>query len=121
MVIRYNKPPSQRQLQVAEEIRHALCEIFIRNELSHPFFEKYVLTISQVRISPDLKLATAFVVIPLDLDEKQLLKMLNDISSSIKKLLSKKVKLRVMPTIRFAGDSAFNSGYEVDAILKNLK
>jgi len=80
MVYRYNKPPTQRQLQVAESIKHVISEMFLRNELSHPFFEQNIITVSEARISPDLKLVTVFISAADEIDISKLLKLLNEIS-----------------------------------------
>jgi len=56
------KAPSQRQLKVGETIRHALAEIFARGEIVDEVLDQYSLTVSEVRMTPDLKLATAFVL-----------------------------------------------------------
>jgi ribosome-binding factor A len=121
MVYRYSKAPSQRQLKVSEEIRHALSDVLIKNELSHPFFEKHIITVSQVRISQDLKMATAFMAFPKELDENALLKMFNEIAPTFRKLITKKINLKFSPEIRFTLDESIKTGSEVDEILQKLK
>jgi ribosome-binding factor A len=120
MVLRYHKEPSQRQLQVSEEIRRAISEVFIRNELSDPFFDKVMVTVSVVRISQDLKIATVFLALPKEADPKPILKALNEIAKPIRSLMIKKIKLRFSPELRFVIDESFKSGDEVDSILSKL-
>lgn len=120
MVYRYTKAPSQRQLQVSEEIRHAISESFIRNEMSHPFFDKNIITVNQVRISQDLKSATVFLALPNDIDQEALVKTLNEGESFFRKVISSKVKLKYAPRVRFVIDEAVKTGTEVDAILRNI-
>lgn len=120
MVYRYHKPPTQRQLQVGEAIKHAISEVFIRNELSHPFFEKVLITVSEARISPDLKLATAFISAMDQVNENDLVKFLNEISHTIRKLVAKKIDLKFAPEIRFAIDKSFKEGAKIDQIIAKL-
>jgi len=121
MVLRYAKAPTQRQLRVGEEIRHALADMFIRNELSHPFFEKIMISISEVRVGPDLKVATAFLVMPDDIDHKALLKLFKDISPTIRKIVGKKVLLRYTPELRFAADESVKYAARIESLLKSVK
>lgn len=121
MVLRYAKAPSQRQLRVGEEIRHALAEMLIRNELSHPFFEKIMISVSEVRVGPDLKIATAFLIMPDDIDQKALLQLFKDISPTIRKIISKKVRLRYAPEIRFAADESVKNAAHIERLLKSIK
>ena len=58
-----SKAPSQRQLSVGEKVRHALTEILQRGELRDPLLERAVVSVTEVRMTPDLKLATAYVTV----------------------------------------------------------
>lgn len=120
MVYRYHKPPTQRQLKVGEAIKHAVSEVFIRNELSHPFFEQVIITVSEARVSPDLKLATVFISAMDQVNEKDLVKFLNEISHTIRKLIVKKINLKYAPEIRFTIDQAVKEGAKIDAIISKL-
>ena len=121
MVYRYTKAPTQRQLRVSEEIRHALSEVITRNELSDPFFEKVRVTVSQVRISQDLKIATAFLALPDEVDQKAVIKSMNEIAYVIRKLISKKVILRFIPEICFVIDESIQTASEIESILSQIK
>lgn len=120
MVYRYSKPPTQRQLQVAENLKHLISDIFVHNELSHPFFEHNIITVSEVRISPDLKLATAFVTASDEIDMTKLLKLLNDISHVFRKKLQRRIDLRATPQIRFAFDESFKNAQKITDIINSL-
>ena len=118
MVLKYNKPPSQRQLQVAENIRHVLAEFFIRGELNHPYFDNVMITVSEVRISPDLKIATAFLVLPIQSDKNEIIKVLRESSPHIRKAIAKRVQLRYLPEIRFALDESIERAAKINDLLK---
>lgn len=120
MVYRYNKPPTQRQLQVAESIKHTISEMFLRNDLSHPFFEQNIITVSEVRISPDLKLATVFISAADEIDMTKLLKLLNEISHIFRSTLRKKMALRTIPQVRFAYDESFKNAQKIEDIINSL-
>ena len=81
------KGASQRQLRVGEEIRHGLSEIFMRGELGDPRIEEASITVSEVRISPDLRNATAYVM-PLNGDKKdEVLELLKNSNGMIRTLI----------------------------------
>lgn len=118
MVYRYTSPPTSRQLKVGQAIRHALADILLRNELSHPFFEKTMITVSEVRVSSDLKVATAFLILPDESDHKSIIKFFNDISQTFRKLVTAKINMRFSPEIRFTIDDSIQKAAELDALLK---
>jgi ribosome-binding factor A len=120
MTYRYTKPPTQRQLRVAESIRHEIANILLRNELNHTFFEKHLISVSEVRISLDLKIATAFMIFPEDLDKKALLKFFKELSPIIRKLISKRMNLRFAPEIRFAIDDSLDKAFKVEKLLSKI-
>jgi ribosome-binding factor A len=117
MVLRYSKLPTQRQLQVAQSIRSALSEILVRGELSL-YFENIMVTVSEVRVSADLKTATAFVVLPESSDKKGILKFFNEISPKIRKFVSQKISLRYMPTLRFVEDESVENAKRIEDIIR---
>lgn len=124
MVYRYTKEPSQRQLQVAESIKKCLMEVFLRNELGSNIFDYCMITVSEVRISADLKLATVFIVanIPsnVEVDIDEIIAYLNSSVVEIVKVLKKKIVLRSIPHIRFVRDNSFDEGRKLDDLLKNV-
>lgn len=121
MVLRYTKLPTVRQLRVAESIKEAVCEIFARNEPSFIFLEKIFVTVSEVRIAADLKLATIFVATIMSVDKVELISFLNDNLPQIKHLLAKKIHLKYVPMIRFMYDNSFDEGAKINALLHEIK
>lgn len=120
MVIRYSKAPSNRQLKVAEEIRYAISEILTNNDLSHPFFEQHRFTVTEVRVSGDLKLATVFLLVPVELDIKETIKFFNSIASRIRFMITEQINMKFSPQIRFVEDKAENESIELDKILQRI-
>jgi ribosome-binding factor A len=121
MVLRYTKPPSVRQLKIAEQIRQSIAEVLIRGELNHPFFDKVLITVSEVRISPDLKMATAFLIFDEKLDVKAIIKLFNDISPRIRKLITSKIDVRFSPQIKFVYDDSAKNAFEIESIFKKIE
>lgn len=109
---------SQRQLRVGEEIRHALAYILERNELRDPELIGKSITVTEVRISPDLKNATAFVV-PLggigDVDV--ITAALNRINSFIRHRVAQSVHLRYAPKLSFLADTTFDEAKHINDLL----
>jgi ribosome-binding factor A len=113
--------PSQRMLRVAELIRHALSDLLARGTLGEPELEKQVITVADVRMSPDLKLATVYVM-PLGGGE---LKPVIDALENHKKLLrgelAHRINMKFAPDLRFKADSSFDYGQKMDALLESPK
>ena len=112
--------PSQRQLRVGEEIRHALATIFMREELHDPALQGVSLTFTEVRISPDLKNATVFFL-PLggrDLDA--IVKGLSRAAPHIRSLLNKHVRLRALPRLKFLPDESYDYAEGIDRLLRQI-
>lgn len=115
------KGPSQRQLRVGEEIRHALSEIFMRGELGDPRIEEASITVSEVRISPDLRNATAYIM-PLNGDKKEeVLDHLQHSNGMIRTLAAKKIHLKFSPRIHFKLDQSFETASHIDGLLREAK
>ena len=95
------KGPSQRQLRVGEEIRHALAEILLRTEFHDPALARAHLTISEVRMSPDLKHALVFITQLGNQDVRPLLPALTRVSPFLRAQLAPKLGLRVTPDLKF--------------------
>jgi ribosome-binding factor A len=113
-----NKGPSQRQLKVGEEIRHALSEVFLRGELHASGLADTSITVSEVRISPDLKNATAYVL-PLAGENKEgVVTALNDNASALRKMVSNKVYLKFSPRITFRLDESFEQASRINELLQ---
>jgi len=112
------KGPSQRQLRVGEQVRHALADLLQRDEIRDEVIESHVISVSEVRMSPDLKLATAFVT-PLGArDEEAVVAALNRHARFIRGRLSPALRqMRSMPEFRFRLDTSFDNFRRIDEIL----
>ncbi len=112
------KAPSQRQLRVGEELRHALAWILERGEIRDPGLGGAAITVTEVRISPDLGNATAFVM-PLGGDDVPgVVEALNRAVPFVRRQLGKAVKLRRLPALDFVADTSFDEAGRIEALLK---
>ncbi|MBE7620582.1 30S ribosome-binding factor RbfA [Gluconacetobacter entanii] len=111
--------PSQRQLRVAEEIRRVLADIFARVEFRDPELVDARITVTEVRISPDLKHATVFVARLGRSDIEALLPALKRVSSFLRSRLSHMVRLRGVPELHFQPDTALDYAMHVDDLLRD--
>ncbi|MGH6801475.1 MAG: 30S ribosome-binding factor RbfA [Methylocella sp.] len=110
--------PSQRMLRVAELIRHTMAEVLVRSAVGDPVLESQAITIPEVRMSPDLKLATIFVM---PLGGKRVADVLATLDRHKKYLrgeIARRVDLRFAPEIRFKADPSFDYGAKIDALLE---
>lgn len=111
------KAPSQRQLRVGEELRHALADLFRRGDFHDPELQNLNVTVTEVRISPDLRNATAFVT-PLGgghVDEA--LAALKRAAPFLRGQIARAVNLRYVPTLSFQADTSFDYAGHINAIL----
>ena len=112
------KPVSQRQLRVGEMIKQSLGMIFLRNEAKVPNLETNTITVTEVKMSQDLKIAKAYVL-PLggkDADEK--IKILKEYSFLVRKTLSKKIFMKFLPKIIFTKDDSFEYAEKIENLIK---
>lgn len=118
---RAGRERSQRQLRVGELIRHALVEILMRGELRDPDLEGVSITVSEVRVSPDLKNATAFVM-PLGGKEvPKVVEALKRAAPFLRRQVGASATMRYMPAISFVADEAFDEGAKIDALLRSAE
>jgi len=121
MTLRYTKPPSQRQLRVSELIRVEISNLFSRGILMNYGLEKVIISVSEVRISPDLKMATAFLVTAIDGDKARMLPILDILSVEIRKIITPRLNLRFSPQIKLVFDSASSYADSIEKMLQDLK
>ena len=108
---------SQRQLRVGEELRHVLAQVLSRGELRDPDLVGRTITVTEVRISPDLKNATAFIV-PLGGEHKaEVLQALKRCSAFLRGAIGHEVRLRVVPRLSFELDVSFDHAQKIEEIL----
>jgi ribosome-binding factor A len=112
------RAPSQRQLRVGEEVRHALASVLERGEVNDPELANIPITVTEVRISPDLKNATAFVV-PLGGmgDTTVIVAALNRIKSFLRHRVAQAVHLRSAPNLSFLADTSFDEAGHINDLL----
>ncbi|MGB1540449.1 MAG: 30S ribosome-binding factor RbfA [Rickettsiales bacterium] len=111
------QPPGQRQLRVGEELRHALSSIFMRGELHEPTLDAASITVSEVRISPDLKNATAYVTPLAGRNADEVIEVLTEIAPTIRKLVGPKVHLKYTPKLYFKLDNTFDEAHRIHELL----
>lgn len=120
-----DKGPSQRQLRAGELVRHALVEIFAREDLRDPALSGVSLTVSEVRMSPDLKQATIFAA-PLgsSIDKEkhpEIVKALNHAGPHLRHLLGQKIDMKFTPALVFRSDESFAEARRIDELLASPK
>ncbi len=112
------KPISQRQLRVGEVIKQALSNIFTRGEAKVPNLETSLITVTEVRMSPDLKTAKVYVLPLGGTHSEEKIKILKDFSFLIRKVLSKKVDLKFLPKVFFVKDESFDYAEKIEKLIK---
>jgi ribosome-binding factor A len=110
---------SSRPLKVGETIRHALSEIFLRGECHVPILDSASITVSEVRVSPDLKNATAYVMPLAGSNKEVILEALKINSGLIRTALARKVTLKFTPKIFFKIDESFEEAGKINILLKS--
>ncbi|MFC4175263.1 30S ribosome-binding factor RbfA [Microvirga sp. GCM10011540] len=113
--------PSQRQQRVAELVRHALAEVLSRGDLQDDVLTRNVITIPEVRMTPDLKLATAFVMPLGGRDEDAVLRALDKNKKVLRQEVARRVNLKYAPDLRFLRDESFDEAARIDALLRSDK
>ncbi|WP_332682989.1 30S ribosome-binding factor RbfA [Bosea sp. (in: a-proteobacteria)] len=113
--------PSQRQLRVGELIRHALAEMLARGEIHDDVLAKHVITVPEVRLSPDLRLATCYIMPLGGQDVAPVLKALTGHKRYIRGEIAHRVNLKYAPDVRFLQDESFAEAERIDALLYSDK
>jgi ribosome-binding factor A len=111
--------PSQRMLRVAEVVRHTISELLVRSPMSDPVLESRAITIPEVRMSPDLKLATIYIM-PLGGNcMGEVLTALERHKKHLRGELARRINLRIAPEIRFKADPRFDYDAKIDSLLES--
>tara|TARA_R110002094_G_scaffold53486_7_gene64803 strand:+ start:2018 stop:2434 length:417 start_codon:yes stop_codon:yes gene_type:complete len=114
----HNGPgPSQRQLRVGETIRRALSDVLARGDVHDPDLNRMSITVGEVRTSPDLKIATAYVLPLGGQGQEDVLKMLARNKGELRKAVAKKLTLKFSPELRFQLDQTFDQMDETRRML----
>jgi ribosome-binding factor A len=108
---------SVRLLKVGEQMRHILSELLMRQEVHDDVLTAHSVSVTEVRISPDLRIATVFVKPLLGAEEEAVLKALRTHTAFFQREVAKRMKLKYAAKIRFLGDESFDVASKIDALL----
>ncbi len=109
---------TQRQLRVGEMIKQALGMIFLRDEAKLPNLQTKEITVTEVRMSQDLKTAKAFVLPLGGKNAQEAIEKLKEFSFIIRKVLSKKITIKFLPKILFVKDESFDYAEKIENLIK---
>jgi ribosome-binding factor A len=110
--------PSQRALRVGELIRHALSEMLTRGDVHDPVLEGHLITVPEVRMSPDLRLATVYVMPLGGRDLKEVIEALERNKRYLRGEIAHHVNLKFAPDIRFRADERFDEAERIEKLLR---
>jgi ribosome-binding factor A len=115
--------PTQRMLRVGEEVRHILSETLRRGGFDDPvlFESANTVTVTEVRVSPDLRYATAYIMTLGGINMEEILPALNDSAWLFQQDIGKNVKMRTTPKVRFVRDESFDEAQKIENILRDIK
>src|SRR5919106_3583074 len=111
--------PSQRALRVGELVRHALADMLARGDVHDPVLEGHLITVPEVRMSPDLRMATIYVMPLGGKDSKDVLAALDRNKKFLRGEIAHRVNLKFAPDIRFMLDERFDEAERIDKLLRN--
>ena len=112
--------PTQRQLRVGEQVRAAITSVLQRGEVRDPLIETTVISISEVHMSPDLKIATAYVTPLGQTDHEAVVEALNRNARYIRKRVTPALRqMKYMPELRFRDDTSFENYRKIDDLLRS--
>ena len=114
-------PFSQRQLRVGELVKQNLGQIFLRDEAKVPSLETKNITVTEVRMSLDLKSARAYVIPLGGKDTEKTVNILTEFSHLIRKALSKKIDMKFLPKVYFIGDKSFDYAEKIEKLIEENK
>ena len=115
------KPFSQRQLRVGELVKQNLGELFIRNEAKIPSLNSKLVTVTQVRMTPDLKTARVYVIPLGGVETKETVRILTEYSHLVRRALSKRLDIKFLPKLTFVEDNSFEYAEKIEKIIKKNK
>ena len=115
------KPFSQRQLRVGELVKQNLGELFIRNEAKIPSINSKLITVTEVRMTPDLKTARVYVIPLGGVAIRETVKILTEYSHLVRKALSKRLDIKFLPKLTFVEDNSFEYAEKIEKIIKMNK
>jgi ribosome-binding factor A len=110
--------PSQRQLRVGELVRHTLSELFTRGDVHDPVIQKHLITVPEVRMTPDLHLATIYVMPLGGRDIEEVLAALDRNKKYLRGEIAHRVNLKFAPEIQFRADERFDEAERIEKLLR---
>ena len=110
---------SVRLLRVGEQMRHVLSELLQRGEVHDPTLENHLVSITEVRMSPDLRHATVFVKPLLGQDEEVVLKALRTNTAYLQREVARRVRIKYAAKLKFIADESFDEGTHIDTLLRD--
>lgn len=120
--MRRNETPegkSVRLLRVGEQVRHALSDILMRGEVHDETLAKHMVSVTEVRMSPDLRHATVFVKPLLGSEEEAVIKALRTNTAYLQSEVARRVNTKYAAKLKFLADESFDEGSHIDSLLRN--
>ena len=112
---------SQRQLRDGEMVKQSLGQIFLRDEAKVPTIETKNITVTEVRMSPDLRNARAYVIPLGGKDTEKIVNVLTEFSHLVRKALSKKIDMKFLPKVSFVSDKSFDYAEKIERLIQRNK
>ena len=112
---------SQRQLRVGEMVKQNLGELFIRDEAKIPLISSKLITVTEVRMTPDLKTARVYVIPLGGVDMTESVRILTEYSHLVRRALSKRLDIKFLPKLTFVEDNSFEYAEKIEKIIKKNK
>jgi len=112
---------SQRQLRVGELVKQNLGELFIRNEAKIPEINSKLITVTEVRMTPDLKTARVYVIPLGGIETKETVKILTEYAHLVRKALSKRLDIKFLPKLAFVEDNSFEYAEKIERLIEKNK
>ena len=119
--MRRNETPeskSVRLLRVGEQVRHALSDILMRGDVHDELLAKHMVSVTEVRMSPDLRHATAFVKPLLGAEEEAVIKALRTNTAYLQSEVARRVNTKYAAKLKFLADESFDEGSHIDTLLR---
>ena len=115
------RPFSQSQLRVGELVKQNLGELFIRNEAKIPSINSKLITVTEVRMTPDLKTARVYVIPLGGIETKETVRILTEYSHLVRRALSKRLDIKFLPKLNFVEDNSFEYAEKIEKLIKKNK
>lgn len=112
---------SVRLLRVGEQVRHVLADILLRGDVHDDVLTSHSVSVTEVRMSPDLRHATVFIKPLLGRDEADVLKALRTNTAYLQREVARRIQLKFAARLKFLADRSFDEGSHIDALLRNPK